>query len=90
MAEEVGFEPTATITAAPLFESGTLNHSDTPPVEIIPPEKLPPAGLLQPTALGCKTHQPIESLMRWQHLGVVIDGRLSARAADPPTKPCIV
>ncbi len=32
VAEEVGFEPTATITAAPLFESGTLNHSDTPPI----------------------------------------------------------
>ena len=30
-AEEVGFEPTEPYSGSPLFESGTINHSDTPP-----------------------------------------------------------
>ena len=54
MAEEVGFEPTATIIAAPLFESGTLNHSDTPPGEIIPPEIVPLPALRSPRILASR------------------------------------
>ena len=31
MAERVGFEPTLRYSRRPLFESGTINHSDTSP-----------------------------------------------------------
>ena len=31
MAERVGFEPTLRYKRRPLFESGTINHSDTSP-----------------------------------------------------------
>ena len=31
MAERVGFEPTVHETCTPVFETGTLNHSDTSP-----------------------------------------------------------
>ena len=31
MAERVGFEPTVQETCTPVFETGTLNHSDTSP-----------------------------------------------------------
>ena len=31
-AERVGFEPTLRYNRRPLFESGTINHSDTSPV----------------------------------------------------------
>ena len=31
MAERAGFEPALAETARPLFESGTMNHSDTSP-----------------------------------------------------------
>gem|GEM_PF-5967422 len=34
-AERVGFEPTAPTRGAPLFESGSINHSDTSPHPII-------------------------------------------------------
>jgi hypothetical protein len=40
MAERAGFEPALAETARPLFESGTMNHSDTSPfifsIAIIP------------------------------------------------------
>ncbi len=32
MAERVGFEPTVHETCTPVFETGTLNHSDTSPL----------------------------------------------------------
>jgi hypothetical protein len=31
LAERVGFEPTLRYNRRPLFESGTINHSDTSP-----------------------------------------------------------
>ncbi len=31
VAERVGFEPTVQETCTPVFETGTLNHSDTSP-----------------------------------------------------------
>ncbi len=35
LAEGVGFEPTVPYSGTPLFESGTLNHSDTLPPDSI-------------------------------------------------------
>ena len=32
VAERVGFEPTVHETCTPVFETGTLNHSDTSPL----------------------------------------------------------
>ena len=48
LAERVGFEPTAPINEAPLFESGSINHSDTSPWSLVSLVTiiaiLPPAG----------------------------------------------
>ena len=35
LAERAGFEPAVTF-ATPLFESGTINHSDTSPSDSVP------------------------------------------------------
>ena len=48
-AEGVGFEPTEPFWGSPLFESGTLNHSDT----------LPPGSIAQSPILPQAANDPL-------------------------------
>ena len=68
-AEGVGFEPTEPFWGSPLFESGTLNHSDTlPPGSIAQSPILPQAAddLLRSRQLASQEvqHQPVKLLRR--------------------------
>src|SRR5579884_4096693 len=69
LAEGVGFEPTVPYSGTPLFESGTINHSDTlPPRSIARPCQAPQGrgtGLI-PRAAG-RYDTPVRHLMggRW-------------------------
>src|SRR5690348_4100492 len=57
-AEGVGFEPTEPFWGSPLFESGTLNHSDT----------LPPGSIAQSPILPQAVDDPF-STKRWPFQG---------------------
>ena len=59
-AEGVGFEPTEPFWGSPLFESGTLNHSDT----------LPPGSIAQSPILP-QAADDLFSAKQWPFSGLV-------------------
>jgi|GEM_PF-1857013 hypothetical protein len=70
-AEGVGFEPTEPFWGSPLFESGTLNHSDT-----LPPGSIAQAPIL-PQAVGVGLRSYLHS---WDSVARIV--RLKAREKD--------
>ena len=85
VAEEVGFEPTATVTSRTAFRERHLKPLGHPSGANYTIEHGPYSGSPPAANLGFKMHEFIESLMRCRHHEIVSYGLVEARGLNPAT-----